>query len=99
MAVRVGGRNDVLLPAGDASFTGRGYGPRFFYSQAMSAELIDMRLKITPETNQVLEAINRSSGMDKNEIARQWLHDLALKKIDEATLFTRLTRGEGVGSA
>jgi len=60
------------------------------------ADLIDMRLKVSTETNQVLEAMNRSSGVDKNEIARKVLHDWAIGKIDEATLITRLTRSEGV---
>lgn len=47
----------------------------------MSLPLIDARIKITPETDAVLEAMSRDSGRDRSEIAREWLHGIALVKI------------------
>lgn len=63
------------------------------------AELIDMRLKVSIKTNQILEAMSRSSGTDKNEIARKVLDEFADGKIHEANLIHRLTKGEGFGAA
>lgn len=59
----------------------------------MSAELKDFRGKITPETDAVLEAINRVEGRDKSEIAREVLHEWATRQIHVASLVTRLHKG------
>ena len=48
----------------------------------MSIPLIDFRGKITPETDAVLEAIQRSTGRDKSEIAREWMHKIAEREIE-----------------
>lgn len=61
----------------------------------MSTELKDFRGKITPDTDAVLEAINRTSGRDKSEIAREVLHKWATEQIHTSTLITQLTKGEG----
>lgn len=61
----------------------------------MSAELKDFRGKITTETDAVLEAINRAEGRDKSEIAREVLHEWAVKKIHAATVIAKLLKGEG----
>lgn len=39
----------------------------------MSEELKDLRTKVTRRTNAVLEALNRATGRDKSEIAREIL--------------------------
>lgn len=62
----------------------------------MSAELKDFRGKVTPETDAVLEAINRISGRDKSEIARDVLHKWAMEQVHTANLIGRLMKVEGV---
>jgi len=62
----------------------------------MSAELKDFRGKITPETDAVLEAINRTTGRDKSEIAREVLHKWASEQIEVAMVLDRLMRAEGL---
>ncbi len=61
----------------------------------MSADLIDLRAKITEKSNQVLEAHARARNLDKSEIVRSVLDEWAIKEIHVATLVQRLTRGEG----
>ena len=62
----------------------------------MSIPLIDFRGKITPETDAVLEAINRSTGRDKSEIVRDWLHKLAKQEIHAAIELQKILRREGI---
>lgn len=61
----------------------------------MSTELKDFRGKITVEADCVIEAEARTTGRDKAEIVREWLHDEALRRIRAATLLDRLLRAEG----
>lgn len=63
------------------------------------AELIDVRCKVTGETNQVLEALARAGEMDKGEVIRSVLHEWAIREIHKATLVVRLTRAEGLPAA
>lgn len=63
----------------------------------MSLELKDFRGKITPETDAVLEAMNRVGGVDRSEIARKVLHEWALQKINEASVLNKLMVTEGLG--
>ena len=65
----------------------------------MSIPLIDFRGKITPETDAVLEAIQRSTGRDKSEIARDWLHRLACEQLYASSVMQRLAAAEGVSAA
>lgn len=65
----------------------------------LAADLIDLRSKITERANQVLEAHARAHNLDKSEIVRNVLDEWAEKRIHEATLTLRLTRGEGVDKA
>lgn len=65
----------------------------------MSLPLIDFRGKVTPETDAVLEAIQRSTGRDKSEIAREWLHKIALKEIDASIELLKILQREGLSSA
>lgn len=62
----------------------------------MSAELKDFRGKITAETDAVLEAVNRTDGRDRSEIAREVLHQWAMSRIHEATILDRLLKAEGL---
>jgi len=62
---------------------------------SLVSELIDVRCKITPEANQVLEALARAGVVDKSEVIRTVLHEWALREITKATLVVRLTRDEG----
>jgi hypothetical protein len=62
------------------------------------ADLIDVRCKVTEESNQVLEAHARATNIDKSEVIRQVLHEWALREIHKATLVTRLTRREGIAT-
>ena len=62
----------------------------------MSLPLIDFRGKVTPETDAVLEAIQRSTGRDKSEIARDWMHRIALKEIDAAIELHKILKREGL---
>lgn len=65
----------------------------------MSAELKDFRGKITVETDCVLEALNRVTGKDKSEIAREVLHAWALEKVHVNNVLAQLLRAEGVLAA
>lgn len=62
----------------------------------MSIPLVDFRGKVTPETDAVLEAIQRSTGRDKSEIAREWMHRIALREIDAAIELQKILRREGL---
>lgn len=61
----------------------------------MSEELKDLRAKVTRRTDAVLEAMNRASGRDKSEIAREVLDKWAAEQIHASTLITRLASGKG----
>jgi|APAra7269096819_1048525.scaffolds.fasta_scaffold33227_2 hypothetical protein len=52
----------------------------------MSAELVDFRGKITPETHAALEALSQVTGRDRNEIVRDWLHEKAAEHIHIASV-------------
>lgn len=65
----------------------------------MSIPLIDFRGKITPETDAVLEAIQRSTGKDKSEIAREWMHKIAAQEIHAAIELQKILKREGIETA
>lgn len=62
----------------------------------MSLELADARIKITQETDAVLEAIHRATGRDRSEIAREVLHQWAEKQITESVLTMKLLEAKGL---
>lgn len=61
----------------------------------MAAELRDLRAKVTPRTAAVLEALNRATGRDKSEIARDILDKWAADQIHAASLIDRMLAVEG----
>ncbi len=65
----------------------------------MAADLIDLRAKVSAETNAVLEALSRAGGKDKSEIVREVLHLWALSKVDEANLIHRFMVAQGVSGS
>ena len=65
----------------------------------MADDLVDFRVRITEETSQVLEAHARADRSDKAEIARKVLADWAAHEVHRSILVSRLTRGEGGGTA
>lgn len=62
----------------------------------MSIPLIDFRGKVTPETDAVLESIHRTTGRDKSEIARDWMHKIAVKEIHAAIELQKILKREGI---
>lgn len=62
----------------------------------MGIELKDMRARITPETDAVLEGLSRAHGRGRQEIVRDVLHEWALKQIHAASVMHRLLLAEGL---
>ena len=63
----------------------------------MSADLRDFRGKITVEADIALESMAQAFKRDKSDIAREVLHNWALRKIMEANVMARRMRAEGIG--
>ena len=60
----------------------------------MSLELVDLkRLKITAETRAWLTSESQLTGKSVAEVAREALHDLAMKRIAAAASLTSVIRG------
>ncbi len=57
---------------------------------------IDLRAKVTPEADAVLEAIQRSTGKDKSEVVRDVLHKWAMQEIHAATVLQNILQREGM---
>lgn len=65
----------------------------------MSLPLIDLRAKITVETDAVLEAIHRTTGKDKSEIIRDVLHKWAAAEIHASNVLTQILLRKEITSA
>ena len=65
----------------------------------MSLPLIDLRAKVTPEADAVLEAVQRATGKDKSEVVRDVLHRWALQEIHAASVLQSILQREGLGGA
>lgn len=63
-----------------------------------NGDLKDFRGKVTPETDAVLEAMNRVTGRDRSEIAREVLHKWASEQIHLAIVIDQRLRAEGLRS-
>lgn len=59
------------------------------------ADLVDLRAKITPLANQVLDAHALARDIDKSEVVRSVLEQWAVKEIHVSTVIVRVTRSEG----
>lgn len=62
----------------------------------MTAELHDLRAKVTPETAVVLESRAKSMGIDQAELVRDVLHSWAIDVIHEASLIATALDREGL---
>lgn len=62
----------------------------------MSLELVDARIKITQETDCVLDSIHIATGKDRSEIAREVLHEWALRHIHESNLLHQRLKSKGL---
>jgi len=65
----------------------------------MSLPLIDLRAKVSPETDAVLEAVQRATGRDKSEIVRDVLHKWAAAEIHAANVLQGILQREGMTGA
>lgn len=63
----------------------------------MSLPLIDLRGKITAETDVVLDVVSKTSGRDRAEIVREVLAQWAEGKRHEAILLGRALEAQGLG--
>lgn len=61
----------------------------------MACELKDFRGKVTARTDAVLEAMNRVTGKDKSELAREVLDKWAEEQMHVATLIGQLAKTKG----
>lgn len=62
----------------------------------MSLELVDARIKISQETDAVVEAIHRATGKERSEVMRDVLHEWALNHIEECNLVASALRARGL---
>ena len=62
----------------------------------MSIPLIDLRAKVTPEADAVLEAVSRATGKDKSEIVRDVLHKWAMAEIHASNVLQKILAREGI---
>ena len=65
----------------------------------MSLPLIDLRAKVTPEADAVLEAVHRATGKDKSEVVRDVLHKWAMNEIHAASVLQSILQREGLSGA
>ena len=63
------------------------------------ADLVDLRAKITPLANQVLDAHALANDIEKSEVVRGVLEKWAAKEIHVSTVVLRVTRSEGGAKA
>lgn len=59
-------------------------------------ELLDFRVKITEETDAWLDARAAATGEDRQTIARNILHKLALHEIDEVIVIYKRLESKGM---
>ena len=65
----------------------------------MCSELIDVRTKVTRETDAWLESFSRASGKDRSEILRDVLHQIAIEKISEISIAHDVLKAKGLVGA
>lgn len=62
----------------------------------MSLPLKELRLYITPETHVWLAVRSEQTGQDRNEIAREILHQYVARQVHEATVLVRALQSSGL---
>ena len=62
----------------------------------MSADLIDLRVKIDELADTWLDAKEAQMGKDRSEVVRIILHDLAAREVREATLLCNAMISKGL---
>ena len=65
----------------------------------MSAELFDLRAKVTLQTHLALQAYAMTHGLDQSEVVRDILHAWAVRQIHAASLLQASLRREGMTAA
>jgi hypothetical protein len=65
----------------------------------MTAELRDLRAKITVESDAALDVVSRVTGKDRSEIVRDIIHRWALEQVSISTLLGQRLKAEGVQAA
>lgn len=65
----------------------------------MSADFVDFRCKLDPDTHAVLSAVARARQRDLQFIVRELLDQWAADQVRAATLIRRLARHEGTAAA
>jgi len=65
----------------------------------MSAELHDVRAKLTTEAYCAIAAYARAHDVDKGEVVRDVLHRWAVRQIHSATMLQRCLKAKGVSAA
>lgn len=65
----------------------------------MSAELRELRARITVEADAALDCVAKGSGRDRSEIARDVLHVWALEQMTIANLLMSKLKAEGLLAA
>lgn len=65
----------------------------------MSADLRDLRAKITVESDAALDVVSRVTGKDRSEIVRDIIHRWALEQVSISTLLAARLKAEGMPAA
>lgn len=65
----------------------------------MTAELRDLRAKITVESDAALDAVSRVTGKDRSELVRDIVHRWALEQVSISTLLAARLHAEGITAA
>jgi hypothetical protein len=65
----------------------------------MTAELRDLRAKITVESDAALDAVSRVTGRDRSELVRDIVHRWALEQVSISTLLAARLKAEGIAAA
>ena len=62
-------------------------------------DYVDLRSKLDPDTNRVLDAVAHATGRDKSAIVREVMAEWAKSEVHRATVVLRLARGKGNDAA
>jgi hypothetical protein len=65
----------------------------------MALDLIDFRGKLTAEASALLKAEAHTTGKSEQEILRDYMHEIALRKIQAAKVLVSLAPDEGRSGA